>query len=213
MSRPKRRAAAAAQERMQQIFEWEQAPENSKLFRDCAAAIDAEFERERKSKRVKVEEIEDSEECEAVSCDEEHAEEITQEDIDFVEPDGYTTEDAEWVPEKHKAANAGAGKESAEAGAGDGASEESSEEDDAEESEEEAQMTSEDEDAEDTEDEDAEDEGAEAEDAEDEDAEDAEDEAEHHAPAAPAPAGPTPAGPAPASAPAAPLGPAAAPPA
>ena len=133
MSRPKRKAAAAAQERMQQIFEWEQAPENSKLFRDCAAAIDAEFERERKSKRVKVEEIEDSEECEAVSCDEEHAEEITQEDIDFVEQDGYTAEDAEWVPEKHKSAKAGAGNEPAEAETGDGASEESSEEDDAEE--------------------------------------------------------------------------------
>ena len=202
MSRPKRKAAAAAQERMQQIFEWEQAPENSKLFRDCAAAIDAEFERERKSKRVKVEEIEDSEECEAVSCDEEHADEITQEDIDFVEQDGYTAEDAEWVPEKHKAAKAGAGNEPAEAEAGDGASGESSEEDDAEESEEEAQMTSEDEDA----DEDGEDED------EDED-EDGEDEAEPAEPAEPADALPPPAGPVPASVPAAPLGPAAGPPA
>ena len=188
MSRPKRRAAAAAQERMQQIFEWEQAPENSKLFRDCAAAIDAEFERERKSKRVAVEEIEDPEE--AVSCDEKYADEITQEDLDFVEQDGYTTEDAEWVPEKHKATEPGAGNESAEA-----CSEESSEEDEAEESEEEAQMTSEDEDAED------------AEDAEDEHGED---EAE---PAEPADALPPPAGPAPASVPAAPLGPAAGPPA
>ena len=41
MSRPKRKAAEAAVERIQHILAWESAPESSKLFKTCAAAIDA----------------------------------------------------------------------------------------------------------------------------------------------------------------------------
>ncbi|NBX18912.1 MAG: hypothetical protein EBR09_16290, partial [Proteobacteria bacterium] len=107
MPRPQRKAAAAAKERMQLIFEWEQASESSKLFRDCAAAIDAEFEREHKTKRVKLEEVDDEYECDNVS-DGDAAEEPTQEDLDFIENDGYSVQDSEWLPVSRRSQAAGA---------------------------------------------------------------------------------------------------------
>ena len=98
MSRPKRKAAEDAVERIQKILAWEGASESSKLFKTCAAAIDAEFEREQKHKRVKLEEIDESDGCDSESC-EDGDEVCTKEDIDFIEHDNYQKDDCDWVPE------------------------------------------------------------------------------------------------------------------
>jgi hypothetical protein len=46
MHRPRRQAARDALEKIHGIQEWENLSENSELFRQCAAKIDAEFEAE-----------------------------------------------------------------------------------------------------------------------------------------------------------------------
>jgi hypothetical protein len=43
---PKRKAASDALEKIQRVREWEEMPECSKRFRECAAQIEAEFKAE-----------------------------------------------------------------------------------------------------------------------------------------------------------------------
>jgi hypothetical protein len=88
MSRPKRKAAEDAAEHIQQILAWEETSENSKLFKTCAAAIDAEFEREQRHKRVNLEEIDESDGCDSGSCEDEDKV-FTKEDMDFIDNDDY----------------------------------------------------------------------------------------------------------------------------
>jgi hypothetical protein len=52
MARPQRKAARDALERIQRIQEWEKLSENSQLFIECAAKIDAEMEAEISKKEV-----------------------------------------------------------------------------------------------------------------------------------------------------------------
>ena len=126
MSRPKRKAAEAAVERIQHILEWESTPESSKLFKTCAAAIDAEFAREHKHKRVKYEEVAESD-GDATSGDEEGAEMYTKEDMDFVEEDEYAKVDGDWLPQTHakgaREEGAGCGDAAPERGGGGAGSE------------------------------------------------------------------------------------------
>ena len=193
MSRPKRKAAADAQLRMQQIFEWEEAPEHSKLFQDCAAAIDSEFEQEKKTKRVRVAQVEESELSadsadseaseELASCDEGDADEPTQEDLDFVEPDDFPVEDSEWVPQKQRPRPAAVGASAQAPSRADDASEDESQH--AEDSEEEAEMTDEDSEADSEEEAELTDEDSDASGAETETEADAAPEGPNPAPAAP----------------------------
>ena len=50
--RPRRQAAQLALEKMRDIMEWEELPENSQRFMECAALIDSEFEAEVRHKSV-----------------------------------------------------------------------------------------------------------------------------------------------------------------
>jgi len=44
VKRPRRQAAQVAVEKMRDIMEWEELPENSQRFMECAALIDSEIE-------------------------------------------------------------------------------------------------------------------------------------------------------------------------
>ena len=57
MARPKRSAAAMAVSKIREVLEWEELPEQSVRFKECAARIDAEFAAEQKSKRVKQQDL------------------------------------------------------------------------------------------------------------------------------------------------------------
>jgi hypothetical protein len=61
MERPRRQAALLAMEKMQRVREWEELPENSKRFRECAAQIEAEFRAEEKKQEVRFEDLDDTE--------------------------------------------------------------------------------------------------------------------------------------------------------
>jgi hypothetical protein len=73
--RPRRQAAQDAVAKMRDIFEWEQLPESSRRFRECAAQIDAELRAEVQQKSVLVSDLDPDEGCE-----------------DSVEEDGVTNE-------------------------------------------------------------------------------------------------------------------------
>lgn len=57
MQRQRREAATNALQKIQRIREWEEMSENSKRFRECAAAIEAEFRSEERQKHVVPEDI------------------------------------------------------------------------------------------------------------------------------------------------------------
>lgn len=91
MERPRRQAAIVASEKMLRIREWEELPENSKRFRECAARIEAEFRAEERNRHVREEDI--ASECE----DEESADEYMSADEDFVSSDSES-QSSEYVP-------------------------------------------------------------------------------------------------------------------
>ena len=113
MSRPKRSAAISAEKKIKAVLDWEDLPESSKKFKLYAAKIDAEFEEEQKNKRVRVEDLEISDDDEEPEENEDCADMAsngtcsvhsckndipTQEDLDFIEHDsGYESSDAEFV--------------------------------------------------------------------------------------------------------------------
>jgi hypothetical protein len=63
MQRPRRQAAQDAVAKMRDVFEWEQLPESSRRFRECAAQIDAELRAEVQQKSVLVSDLDPDEEC------------------------------------------------------------------------------------------------------------------------------------------------------
>lgn len=113
MSRPKRSAAIFAEKKIKAVLDWEDLPESSKKFKLYAAQIDAEFEEEQKNKRVRVEDLEISDDDEEPEENEDCADMAsngtrsvyssqndipTQEDLDFIEHDSaYESSDAEFV--------------------------------------------------------------------------------------------------------------------
>jgi hypothetical protein len=91
MERPRRQAAVLATEKMMRIREWEELPETSKRFRECAARIEAEFRAEERNRHVRAEDI--ASECE----DEESVDEFVSADEDFVSSDSES-HCSEYVP-------------------------------------------------------------------------------------------------------------------
>ena len=113
MPRPKRSAAIFAERKIRAVLDWEDLPESSNKFKLYAAQIDAEFEEEQKKKRVRVEDLEISDDHEDHEEHEDHEDMAsegtcsmhsskndipTQEDLDFIEHDSaYESSDAEFV--------------------------------------------------------------------------------------------------------------------
>ena len=107
MPRCKRAAAEAAGDKIKAVLQWETLPESSAQFKKYAAQIDAEFAAEQKSKRVRIEDVNDSDGASGsddVSCTGETADDI--DDVDdipnaddkaFIEDDDYNSEDTEYV--------------------------------------------------------------------------------------------------------------------
>jgi len=91
---PKRKAASDALDKMQRVREWEDMPECSKRFRECAAQIEAEFRAEETQRHVCSEDLENEEDTHAVS-DSEHDSAYT--DDSFVERDDVS-EDGDFDP-------------------------------------------------------------------------------------------------------------------
>jgi len=91
MLRPRRQAAVAAVEKMQRIREWEEMPETSKRFRECAAAIEEEFRAEVRHKHVRAEDIESDD-------GEQSSEEYASANESFVSSD-CESDSSEYVPD------------------------------------------------------------------------------------------------------------------
>jgi hypothetical protein len=64
MQRPRRQAAQDAVVKMREVFEWEQLPESSRRFRECAERIDYELRAEVRQKSVLASDLDPDEGCE-----------------------------------------------------------------------------------------------------------------------------------------------------
>ena len=91
MQRPRRQAASEAMDKIQRIREWEELPETSKRFRDCAKQIEQEFRSEVKQREVR------SEDLDLDSHTEESEDEYETADVSFVSDD-CASADGEYVP-------------------------------------------------------------------------------------------------------------------
>lgn len=110
MERPKRQAAVAALQKMHRIREWEELPENSKRFRECAAAIEAEFRNEERFQNVRAEDIASDI---ASNADEESSDEYMSANESFVSSESVS-ESSEYVPDAEETVLADAEEEYAE---------------------------------------------------------------------------------------------------
>jgi hypothetical protein len=119
MQRPRRQAAQDAVAKMRDVFEWEQLPESSQRFRECAAQIDAELRAEVKQKSVLVSDLDPDEGCtdsvagdsatDEAQCGDDDEEffdapdYFDPEDVDFVVQDTKTSAvDADYCPSKEE---------------------------------------------------------------------------------------------------------------
>ena len=84
MMRPRRQAAVTARAKINDVLDWEGLSESSKRFRQVAAQIEAEFEREVRTKRVRFEDCDDDD---TIESDDEKPEQPTAEDLAFVVDD------------------------------------------------------------------------------------------------------------------------------
>jgi hypothetical protein len=89
MHRPRRAAAQMALEKIQRVREWEEMPENSKRFRECAAQIEREFRSEEIHRRVRPEDLPQEEH----GCSSE--EEYHEAKEDFEDANSFVSEDCE----------------------------------------------------------------------------------------------------------------------
>lgn len=102
MARSKRAAAEAAGDKIKAVLEWETLPESSKQFKQYAAQIDAEFAAEQKSKRVRIEDVDEADNdslSDDMSCVGQNGDDIPNEDDKaFIEEDhDYNSEDTDYV--------------------------------------------------------------------------------------------------------------------
>ena len=102
MARCKRAAAEAAGDKIKAVLEWETLPESSKQFKKYAAQIDAEFAAEQKSKRVRIEDVDESDDdnvLDGMSCVGQNGDDVPNEDDKaFIEEDNdYNSEDTDYV--------------------------------------------------------------------------------------------------------------------
>ena len=102
MARCKRAAAEAAGDKIKAVLEWETLPESSKQFRKYAAQIDAEFAAEQKSKRVRIEDVDEADNdslSDDMSCVGQSGDDVPNaDDKAFVEEDDdYNAEDTDYV--------------------------------------------------------------------------------------------------------------------
>jgi hypothetical protein len=93
MQRPRRQAASQAMEKMLRIREWEELPENSKRFRECAKQIEQEFRSEVKQRHVRTEDLDMQED----SSTEESEDDYETANESFVSDD-CSSGDGEYVP-------------------------------------------------------------------------------------------------------------------
>ena len=79
MSRPKRKAAERALDKIQDVHYWENLSESSQIFQDCAAKIEQEFTQEGNRKRTKymTEKVSDTDACSEDLYDSEDDESLT----------------------------------------------------------------------------------------------------------------------------------------
>ena len=102
MARCKRAAAEAAGDKIKAVLEWETLPESSKQFKQYAAQIDAEFAAEQKSKRVRIEDVNESDDdnvSDDMSCVGQNGDDVPNaDDKAFIEEDDdYNSEDTDYV--------------------------------------------------------------------------------------------------------------------
>jgi len=105
MQRPRRQAAQDAVAKMRDVFEWEQLPESSQRFRECAAQIDAELRAEVKQKSVLVSDLDPDEGCTDSVAGDSATDEAQCGDDDeqfFDAPDYFDPEDVDFVVQDTK---------------------------------------------------------------------------------------------------------------
>jgi hypothetical protein len=99
MQRPRRQAAQDALVKMRDVLEWEELPESSRRFRECAEQIDSELRAEVRQKSVLVSDLDPDEGCE----DSVTEESVTGQahcgdgDGELDAPDYFDPEDADFV--------------------------------------------------------------------------------------------------------------------
>jgi hypothetical protein len=97
MQRERRQAATNALQKIQRIREWEDMPENSKRFRECAARIEAEFRAEERQQQVLPEDI-------PSDGVDESSDEYESANESFVSSAGEEISECEYVPGNDEAA-------------------------------------------------------------------------------------------------------------
>ena len=97
MQRPRRHAATEAMEKIMRIREWEELPENSKRFRQCAQQIEEEFRSEVKTREVRKEDLDLEDDSSTEASEEDY--ETAQESFVSDDCDDCSSGDGEDVPE------------------------------------------------------------------------------------------------------------------